>query len=67
MLGVMTMDMSLIVLNYESSIPHSLAIYGVWKIMDFHSNNCEPRHPKQTPTITFIVIVDSQEWVPNAP
>ena len=35
--------------------------------MDFHSHSCGPRHPKQTPTITFIVIVDSQEWVPNAP
>ena len=35
MLGGMTMGMSLIVLNYESFIPHSLAIYGVWKIMDF--------------------------------
>ena len=29
MLGGMTMGMSLIVLNYESFIPHSLAIYGV--------------------------------------
>ena len=57
----MTMGMSLIVVvgpsTMKESIPPSLAIYGIWKICDFHSHSGGPNSPKQTLAMTIKVIV----------